>query len=398
MRIVYHHRTRATDAQGIHIAEIVNAFRGLGHTVEVVSLVKPGSSAPAGSHSKNPKQARFVPFLNEIVQLGYNLLGVPMLLRRLLSSPADFIYERYSLFNFAGVFVARLTGTPIILEVNSPLAWEQHREGAIRLFALARWTERVICNLATRVIVVSTPLKEMMEANGVKPSKLVVMPNGVDPDLFQTGEDVSGYRRKLNLEGKVVFGFAGWFKKWHGVELLLEAFRQPSLAETGAVLLLIGDGPAMPDLRAYTAAHGLGDHVVFTGPVPHNEVSKYLSLADIAVQPAANEYCCPMKILEYMALAKPIVAPRQANILDLLREDEAYLFEPGSVHELALALADLARDVQRREYLGQLAHRAIREREYLWKRNAARVVAMAASAANLRPGHAPHTPMPIDEA
>src|ERR1022692_911369 len=85
--------------------------------------------------------------------------------------------------------------------------------------------------------------------------------------------------------------------------------------------------PGIFDLHRSTAARtgpGLPGPDRYRRPAGSQRILlAYLDLIDIAVQPAANEYCCPMKILEYMALGKPIVAPRQENIQDLLREGES---------------------------------------------------------------------------
>ena len=133
----------------------------------------------------------------------------------------------------------------------------------------------------------------------------------------------------------------------------------------------------MPDLRRYVKEHRLENDVIFAGPVPHDKVPEYVSLIDIAVQPAANEYCCPMKILEYMAVAKPIVAPKQENILDVLRDDgEAQYFTPGDVQSLAGALKVLVAAPDRARRMGEKARRAITERGFLWQENAAKVVRM----------------------
>src|SRR5579862_10010420 len=105
MKILYHHRTRATDAQKVHILEMVGAFRELGHEVTVASLVETEnqSSEPdrdaRGSRWKS--LLRRIPFSMEVVQLGYNLFAIPWLLSKIRSSRPDFIYERYSLLNFS---------------------------------------------------------------------------------------------------------------------------------------------------------------------------------------------------------------------------------------------------------------------------------------------------------
>jgi glycosyltransferase involved in cell wall biosynthesis len=385
MRIIYHHRTRSTDAQRIHIQEIVRAFEELGHTITLVSLV------PTEAGQNNAKRdagdawwkalVRRIPCGYDLVQLAYNLIGIPMLFRAVYRAKPDFIYERYSLFNFTGVLVARICNLPIVLEVNSPFAIEQARDKDIRMTKFAEWTERVICNRATRVVVVSTPLARIMESAGVQASKLDVMPNGVNLAKFQPRGSTAELRRSLGIDDEVVIGFVGWFRKWHGLELLLEAFDRADLRGR-AKLLMVGDGQAMQDLKAEVESRRLHEHVVFTGPLPHAQVPQYVDLIDVAVQPAANEYCCPMKILEYMAQAKAIVAPAQENITELLR-DTAEFFTPGDVHSFSLALRKLAGDAQLAADLGRRAHEAIFNRGYLWTVNAQRVIDAIASHAGL---------------
>ena len=379
MRIVYHHRTRATDAQRIHILEMVAAFRDLGHRVEIVSLVDTEAEMDNAQRDAADgfirSSLRPIPFAYDAVQLAYNLAGFPLLLWKTLRFKAEFIYERYSLFNFAGALVSRLCGIPLVLEVNSPFALEQQRDRDIRAFRLATWTERAICNSAKIVIVVSTPLCRIMIDAGVDPAKIVIMPNGVNLAHFQAQVDSRSLRRSLGLENRTVIGFIGWFRKWHGLRLLLQAFRDQGLAGDAAAVLLIGDGPEMADLNAYVTEAGLTKDVIFTGPIPHPDVPPFVGLIDIAVQPAANEYCCPMKIFEYMAAAKPIVAPRQENIVEVLRDGEdASLFTPEDEASLGRALRALIRDAEAARRMGERAREAINRRGYLWLANARRVV------------------------
>ena len=383
MRIIYHHRTRSTDAQRIHILEIANAFSELGHDVEIVSLVP--TDREVDNASRDAKDAgwqtlvRRIPLGYDLLQLAYNLIGIPFLGRKLVARRPDFIYERYSLFNFTGVLVARLARIPLILEVNSPFALEQARDGQIVAVALGRWAEHVICNLASKVIVVSTPLKHFLIRAGVKPEKIVVMPNGVNLRMLTRQRSPESLKSSLGLQGKTVIGFVGWLRKWHGLDLLIEAFYKARLSEKSAAVLIIGDGPAMPELRALVDKLQLRQSVHFAGALTHAKVPEYLDVIDIAVQPAANEYCCPMKILEYMALGKAIVAPRQPNILDVLSDTEGVLFEPGNCDSLGSALDRLIGDQTLCVKLGQKGVAAIRAREYFWTKNAARVVDLVGS-------------------
>ena len=378
MKIVYHHRAQS-DSPRIHIREIVRAFQNLGHEVEVVSLVR----RQRGVLWK--KAIRMIPFAYEVAQLGYNLIGIPMLLARALGTNADFLYERYALFNFAGVLTAKLCRIPIMLEVNSPLALEQIHDKGIRGIRFAAWCESLICNMATRVIVVSKPLARLMESSGVAPARIEVIPNGVSLEDFRPDAIIPDFRQRLGiplrqrlgLSDHFVIGFAGRFGAWNGLELLLEAFLRSNLSRKRVKVLLIGDGPAMKDLRRFVKQHKLADSVLFTGPLPHADVPRYLDLLDVAVQPAANEYCCPMTILEYMALGKPVVAPAQENIQELLSEEEAVFFTPGDVQSLSTALQMMADNREQSREMGRKAKAAIRTRGFLWSVNARRIVAMA---------------------
>jgi glycosyltransferase involved in cell wall biosynthesis len=376
MKILYHHRTRATDAQRIHINEMIDAFRLTGNEVEEVSLVSAtaeqqdvaGEAREAGWKSAIKR----IPGIYDLAQLGYNFIGLPLILRRILAGRPNLIYERYALFNFAGVLAARLCRIPIVLEVNSPLALENQREQETGSYGLALRAERAICNLATRVIVVSNPLRRILGNSGVRPEKTIVMPNGVNLGRFTMSS--GSKREELGLSGQTVVGFVGWFRPWHGLDKLIESFAAAGVRDE-AVVLLVGDGPALPGLKDLVKRLDLEDAVRFTGPVPHGEIPDYLGVFDIALQPAANEYACPMKILEYMAMGKAILAPRQENIEELLRDGtEAVLFDSDDRESMSRGLQSLVRDDEHRRQLGAAARAAIDDRGYLWTENARRVV------------------------
>ncbi len=345
----------------------------MGYRVEVVSIASKGTlKTSTGQDYARP--GKRLPLMTELLALGYNLIGLPLVFWKLRQVGATLLYERYSLMNFSGVLAGKLAGCPVVLEVNSPLALEMARDGEITLRRFAKWSERTICNLADRVAVVSTPLARILTADGVLPDKLIVTPNGVDPDRFDAAVDAAFLRETLHLNGKVTIGFAGWFKSWHGIEFLIDAFQKATLDKKGAVLVLIGDGPQMPQIRSHVERCGLGPSVVFSGPLSHEEIPTWLSLLDVAVQPAANEYCCPMKVIEYMAMRKAIVAPMQENITELVSPSEAALFKPNDLDDLARCLAQVVEDPGLRERLAIAARRGLETRRLSWKANAELVV------------------------
>ncbi len=384
MQILYHHRTGATDAQRVHILEIVRALRAQGHSVEFASLVDPETASPVGDDNATSKLRQLLgklkrnKYIYDLAQVAYNFYAVPKMIRQARRHKAEAIYERHALFNVAGVIAARWLKLPIIVEVNSPLAMEQRRENAIGFEALGAAMERWSLNRASRVLAVTTPLKNILVGMGVHETQITVMPNGIDMAHFGTSAKASPVlAAQLGLSDHVVVGFVGWFRDWHGIDKLVEAVSAIATQGENVALLLIGDGPERPNLERQIKALKMERHIKITGAVPHDKIPDYLALVDIATQPAANEYCCPMKVIEYMGMGKPIVAPDQPNLSELITDGyEGKLFEPGNVHAMTQALDVLVKDANMRAHLGSNAVATIKKRGLLWSANAARVVEM----------------------
>src|SRR4029453_6871489 len=103
---------------------------------------------------------------------------------------------------------------------------------------------RWICSHADLTITVSEAMKRMLLQEGVPAEKLVVMRNGVDPSRLHPAVSGKSVRQRYGLEAKIVIGFVGWFRPWHGLEMLLEIMYEERLGAAGVRLLLVGDGPA----------------------------------------------------------------------------------------------------------------------------------------------------------
>lgn len=388
MRILYHHRTRAADAQGIHIAEIQRAFRNRGHEVLEVALVEAGAEAradEAGGEARGllgrlaSRAAARAPLpVREAMELAYNLVAYRRLAKAIRRFRPDFVYERYAANTFAGLAAARRHGVPFVLEINSPLAREKAEHDGLFFRAATRGIERRLAAGADVTLAVTSVLARILESEGVPAGKVTVMPNGVRRELG-TGGDGAAFRRRLGLpQDALVAGFVGWFRPWHGLERLLEAAASPAWREARVHLVLAGDGPAMPALREMRAASpDLEARVVLCGPVPRGEIESALAAFDVAVQPAVTSYACPMKILEYMAAGRAIVAPGSDNVRELLSHGETALLCPGDANpateDLSAAILALARDPDLRARLGAAARRRIVERGWFWDENARRV-------------------------
>ncbi|OLN29419.1 Glycosyltransferase [Desulfovibrio sp. DV] len=376
--VVYHHRTQGVDAQGIHVTEMCRAFETLGYQVVKVSIhanERPGSVQRTGLLSRII--ARMPRSVYELLEIGYNFWGCARLWRAVHRHRPAFIYERYALFNVCGVVVSFLTRTPLVLEINSPLALERREFGGLALRRLAQATETWITRQASRNITVTQVLKEMLVANGARPETITVMPNGVNADEYVSSGPVEQQRRPVTL------GFVGWFRRWHGLAESIAALDDDGLFAAGVRLVLVGDGPARPALESLITSRRLGNAVSITGSMDRRSVFHLLAGLDIALQPAATAYACPMKLIEYLAAGKAVVAPDQANIRELVSDGEnGLLFPPGDWASMAKRVRALVHDRALLGRLGQNARRTIVAKDLTWLGNARRVAMLVQETAS----------------
>lgn len=377
MKILYHHRTQLEDAQGVHVTQMIQAFCDLGHEVQMVALVELNRTSQREVRGKKWSWVtNWIPgWCYELMSIVYNLYGYYRFWRAIRARRPDLLYERYSLNTFCGILASQHFGIPLVLEVNAPLCYEQSQLGKLTFKNLARFSERWICSHSTWTIVVSKVMKDILLQEGVSDEKIVVMPNGINPEMFHPHISGEAVRRRYDLQEKIVIGFVGWFRKWHGLEMLLEIIYEARLGDRGVRLLLVGDGPAYQDLSRYTDEHDLRTSVIFTGPIEQRDVPAHIAAMDIAVQPSATEYACPMKIFEYMAMGKCIVAPKQPNICEILEDGvTGFLFQPMVKDDLRSVLMELMSDPEGRKLVSKKAHESVFRHEFLWRANAQKVL------------------------
>jgi glycosyltransferase involved in cell wall biosynthesis len=289
----------------------------------------------------------------------------------------DFIYERYSLWGRAGLRLATLRSVPLVLEVNAPLAYEQQQYRAgLTCPRLAHSVERATWRKANLLIVVSESLRNWLQRAGVRPELIHVMPNAVDPRLFHMHLDGEPVRERLKLNGRFVIGFVGTFKRWHGVDLLLGAFQDLYRADSSTHLLLVGDGPLRPQFEEEVSRTGFRGAVTFAGEVPHQDIPQYLRAMDVAVAPypaLEDFYYSPIKLFEYMAAGRAVIASRVGQMAEVVVDGvTGLLFEPCNRVALVDCIRRLQKDPGLRNEVGRRASEACSV--YTWSQNAARLI------------------------
>jgi len=382
-RILYHHRTQALDGQRVHINAIQQALRDQGHEVLEVSPLPAvesagGRAVPTWRRRVLQSVAALTPKgAYEALELSYNVVGYRALMSAIRSFEPSFIYERYALNTVAGVWASKRAGVPLLLEVNSPLAEEKSRLNQLLFHGVALRLERYALRRATGVLAVTDVLADMLRASaGLRNGRVVTVHNGVDPDEIARRDcERAAARAELGCgDDAVVVGAVGFFREWHGIDIALKAFADLRGAAPRATIVLVGDGPAVPDLQRLTIDLGLASSVTFTGAVPHERVARHLSAMDAVIIPRAVEYASPLKLFEYMAAGKAIIAPRQPNLLEVVTDGhDALCFDPDDVAGFRAALARTLRDADLRARLGAAARATIASKRLTWSGNAARI-------------------------
>jgi glycosyltransferase involved in cell wall biosynthesis len=374
-----------------HLRAVVSAFAALGHDVEVLLADPSGSEVLPVAVHEIPRP-RFADGLSAFVRRSgtdaAEAAGTTALLRalrRLWDNVAleqalsehlgrwrpDLVYERLSPFAVAGAATARRLGCPHVLEVNAPLAQEGARHRGQALPEAALLLERAAFAATTRIVAVSSELRDHLIADGADPRKITVVPNGADVDTFAPEGPV--LPPALDAACFVV-GFVGSLKAWHGIHVLASAFRLLA-SDPDMHLLVVGDGPMAGELERLDSA--LPGRVTRIGMASPCDVPAYLRRMHVAVAPYPPLDCfyfSPLKVLEYMASGRAIVASRIGQLQQLIRDGETgLLVEPGNAVALAAALRRLRDDAELRIRLAGNARSEV-ERHHTWRLRAAAIL------------------------
>lgn len=370
-------------AEGSHIAHIVKAFEAKGHNVTVVSPpgVDPLAEIGAKPLDKTDEKvqgvtvlwkfiSRHAPqFFFELLEIAYNFQAIPRLARIIKGEKIDCIYERSAFFLFSGAFVSKRYSIPLIVEANEAVGIERARK--LFLNSPALLCERYTMKRAKRIFTVSSYLSRMLCNHLDSSSRVVVLPNAIDPVRFSQPVDGGAVRQRLGIAEKTVIGFAGWFDWWDRLDLLLDV--QKELVERGysdVVTLLIGHGTMVDDLHAQVLAADITDKVFFTGPVEKNEVLSYIDALDIGVLPHSNEFGSPMVLFEMMALGKCVIAPDVAPVTDVVQDGvNGVIFPCLDKEMLTKKIIELLKDTSKRLRIGRQARERVMQK-HTWEKNA----------------------------
>jgi len=326
----------APTGYGSHMRGMIHGFQEEGHTVEVLIMGKApiqNSSGPQSSGLKSFAKI-FIPkilwrTLKEFQQIRFDKYAAKELQNAIEFHQPDIVYERSAWMSNGSAEVLSNFNIKHIVEINAPFEEEVKSFENAHSF-LASTGKNKLKNLlqsADLVLPITSSLhKYLVESYQLNANKCAVVPNAIDKQEMQINESrVAAINKQFNLSEVTVLGFVGSIFPYHGVDRLIKGVSK--LKHTDIAILVVGDGYLIPELKKLANELGISSRVHFTGSVPKEDIYNYIAAMDILTLPNTEWYCSPVKLFEYGALGKTILAVNEAGVSDVMSNEEGLLFE-----------------------------------------------------------------------
>lgn len=344
------------DGSMVHRWELARNLANLGcevHTITYTDII--------------PERVQIHP-LPKKSKIGYTM----QLLKLVMKYRFDIIYTRNISRGVIGILIKKVWKSKLMFEVDGisldewRLMEEQsiteekgHRSAQIKFLG---YLENFVIRKADAVIAVTQGIKDYLINHGVDKNKVWVIENGANTELFKPIRDnniLKGLKNRLHINNdENVVVFVGNLAPWQGVEYLLRAI--PLIVEENpkTKILIVGNGILREKLESLTKELDIRRNVIFTGTVPYENVPEYINISDVCVAPfirTRNESMglSPLKLYEYLACEKPVVASDIRGVGTLLENSNSGIsVTPDNPNELAGAIIKLLKDKQLREQMG----------------------------------------------
>jgi glycosyltransferase involved in cell wall biosynthesis len=375
---------------GTHMREVIEAMENQGHTV--IQFIAGGNEKSEGAIKYNTVwYKRLFKFItpNIIWQTlkdwdlercdKRNFHELETLIKK---HQPDLIYERAYYLMRSGVRLSGKYKIPLFLEMNAPYSEEKiYLEGNSLYVEKSKLCEKEQIEGAAVIYVVSSALSNYFKAQYPSSErKIVITPNAINPKKASANPALKAslkaqYRIK---DGEIVIGFVGSIFKYHGVDRLLSAFARllEDHSPLSFRLMVVGDGMVLSELKKLASDLGILSRVIFFGNVPHGDVYTYIDLMDIAVMASSNWYGSPVKVFEYGAMSKAIIAPDNVPMRDVMQHNKEGLLVGDGPDDVINALRRLIFDIELRKKLSSAFHQKV-EKNYTWDKISADILQRA---------------------
>ncbi|RZN35103.1 MAG: glycosyltransferase WbuB [Methanosarcinales archaeon] len=342
--------------------EILSSLTGLGH--RVTWIVSSEETREIQETTFNDARVFVIPCRYDkshikIIDMAlYAIRRTSFILNNFKHERYNIILVRDDLFDgLLALYIKRRHRVPFIFEMSTPV--EQSRETR-KFYSKRHNLHRIVSEIESRLIMhilhnadtilpISQWMKDDLVRKGVNRSKITPLPEGVDPGRFQNRcMGAVTIRDKYGLSDFKIVIYVGTMDKMRHLDVLIHAFVRVRDRLGGVKLLMVGDGTGREDLEKLADKLGIRDDVIFTGYVDFREVPDFIAAANLGISavPPLDFYkvSSPIKMLEYMALAKPVVAnkeiPDQKDVLGASGGGLLVRFDAESFAEATIKILD----------------------------------------------------------
>lgn len=355
--------------------ELADGFDASGEEIRFLSSC---SSQFKGTKSKVflIKPGRMFDSFYDIQKFLYNYRFIWQASRLFSQNKPLAVIQYHDPFDFSGALLATIFKIPLIIDVHNVnflklSYWYKHH-----LTYFVKLAEDICLTRADLILTVSEELKDIVKELAPKGKQIVVKPNGVNIDRFKPLGKGKEIRGKYGIKAEVIVGYAGSFDITHGLDIFAEAIEILSEKDDKIHFLLVGRGAKYLEIKSFVEQKKLGSRVTMVGDVPHYEIPVYLDACDIliALYTHPDFFNSPIKILEYMAMEKAVVATSQGQITKIIdHQEQGVLINLKEKNSLVDAVTLLADNKDMRIKMGKEARKKVME-NYTWKMTAEKII------------------------
>jgi len=264
----------------------------------------------------------------------------------------------------AAAIAKRVTGTPLIYNGVNSMADELASYDFIKPRKLAHFFGKLLDYIVPRtgdiITTLSDELKDYLQSLGIKEKKIIVIPPGVEIEMFEHG-DGERIRKLHGLNNAPIVMYTGALEAFQRIDYLLYAMQEVIKTQPTAKLLMVGNIRNTSATKKYTQMAkdlGIAENIVFIETVPLDQLADYLAAANVAVVPRPNCPGYPIKLLNYMAASKAIVTFK-GSAKAIFHGYSGYIAEDHDCASLAKGISLLLRDTNLQTVLGGRAKQSL---------------------------------------
>ena len=374
MNLLYYSKAlNASHGGRIHARSFVQELSSDARIDKVITVPKIKDEFSIGNNkSVHSAWKALLPFRNVLALLKVNLLCLHDVLRTIHRERPDVVICRVNA-NFLQIPLLKWTypDIPLAVEVNGSPFDEYMSETAGGVF----WSklERYCLSYSDRNFFISDVLRKSMMGNHLDSTRDYVLYNGVDISLFRK-QNKNTWPTKIKSENNVItLGYVGSLVESKNVSQLIKAVEELKDRGYAARLIVVGDGEVLDNLKALSAELDLQGDIEFTGRVPHKEVPDQIARFDVAIHHYAEEYMCPLKLFEYMAVGVPVIGPDTVAVKEIFDHGVHLLLTNGEPVDIAERVIQVKRDNALSERIATAGQDLVRT-NFTWRDNTNKVV------------------------